>query len=139
MTNDNNAVALRTDNTTQRIEMLELIATGKITTVEELSNRYNLSPTTAIAILADPRTITAIKQVTEAKANLFFHTTGVSRMMRIAQDEDAKTALQGLKLLAQISNNLKQDGGANVNVNINLEQLLKADEKKVNAGVEIDI
>ena len=127
-------------STTSQLEMIEQIAKGNITSVEELASHFSLPITTAISIMSDPRTINAVQKITQAKTNLFFHTKGVNRLIEMVEDtDDDKLSLSALKLIAQISNNLKQSS-SDVNVNINLESLLHEDEnrKKVEGPI-IDI
>jgi hypothetical protein len=114
----------------RKAEVIQLVAEGHVSTVEELATALSLPLEGAISLLDDPVIVQAIAQYGRTKSNLFFHTKGVNRLEQIAQSEDDKSALSAIKLIAQISNNLKAGSGTDVNVNISLESLVQAKEEK---------
>jgi hypothetical protein len=122
----------------RKLEVIKAIASGTVSTVEEIADMFSLPITAAISLMDDPSIVNAIQQYTRVRSNLLFHAKGMSKLEEIVESEDDKTALAGLKLLAQLSNNLKPDKGVDVNINLSLESLVKETEKKVNPVIDIN-
>lgn len=111
-------------------EMAISISQGLCTIPEDLVNLFNISYEQAITLLNDPGFLTLIANTTKAKLNLNFHTKSIPKLLDIVDSGDNKEAMQAIKLVAQLSNNLKSVG-TDVNINLNLENLVRESEKNI--------
>lgn len=127
------------ENKSLKLEIVSRISNGEITTADDIVRDYNVTYELAIAFLSDNNTIALIQNYTKAKTNLLFHTKGINKLTELLDSEDNKEVLSSLKLLGQLSNNLKSNG-ADVNVNINLESLIGNSNnlKSVNESKELE-
>jgi hypothetical protein len=107
------------------------IASGQCTVPEDIVNLFNISYENAIQLLNDPGFLGMVKKQTMAKLNLTFHTTIPNKLNEIITKGDYKEAMQGMKLAAQLTDNLKNIG-ADINFNVTVENLVKESEKTVN-------
>jgi|SRR5215475_4401552 len=112
-------------------QMVEAIALGKATIPEDLVNLFNITYEQSILLLNDPTFLSLIGNYTKAKLNLNFHTKSIPKLLDIVDNGDNKESMQAIKLVAQLSNNLKNTG-TDVNINLNLESLVKESEKNIN-------
>ena len=113
-----------------KAEIVKSISTGESTVPEDLVNNFNISYDQAISILSDPQFLSNLKNYSRAKMSMHFHSKGIAKLQEAVECEDIKTAIQAIKLQAQLSDNLKS-AGTDVNINLNLEQMVKATEKVV--------
>lgn len=113
-----------------KAEIVKSIALGECSIPEELVEKFGITYENSIALLSDPQFLSTIVSFTKAKLNLTFHTEGVKKLQEIVKDNDPKIAIQGIKLAAQLTNNLKSVG-TDVNINLNLEDLVKSSEKNI--------
>lgn len=110
-----------------RKEVCSAIAQGQCTVPEDIVNLFNISYDQAITLLNDPTFLSQIKKQTQAKLQLTFHTTIPNKLNTIIRDGDNKESMQAMKLAAQLTDNLK-NVGTDVNINLNLENLVKEAE-----------
>lgn len=114
-------------------EIVESIIKCECTTPEEISSKFGISYEQTIMLFSDPNFTNLISNYSKAKLNLHFHAKTVNKIGELAEHEDPKIALQAIKLEAQLTQNLKGvQGQQDININFNLEQLVKESEKQVN-------
>lgn len=124
-------------NNSLQKQMVESIASGKCTVPEDLVNLFNITYEQSIELLNDPHFLALIGKHTKAKLNLSFHTVAIPKLDEIVRKGDYKEAMQAIKLEAQLTNNLK-NVGTDVNINLNLESLVKESEKNVTPFIDLD-
>lgn len=112
-------------------EICLAISSGICTVPEDLVNLFNITYEQSITLLSDPSFLSQIKKQTQAKLQLTFHTTIPTKLNDIIKNGDNKESMQAMKLAAQLTDNLK-NVGTDVNINLNLESLVKEAEKSVN-------
>lgn len=112
------------------LNIIQSIINGEIITAEDLSIRFSIPIVQSIKILNDPVFLSALGNFTKAKANIAFHTKGISRLIGMLNDEDNDLVLRAIKTLAQYTGNIESKGNE-VNVNLNLESTLTNMEKLV--------
>lgn len=120
---------------TIELQIIESIINGEIIDADDLSHKFNLSIPQSVKILNDPVFLSALGNFTKAKANIAFHTKGISKLIGMLNDEDNDLVLRAIKTLAQYTGNIESKGNE-VNVNLNLESALTNMEKLV-SGREI--
>jgi len=113
-------------------EIVESVSLGLCTTPEDISNKFSIPYEQVIQLFSDPNFTNLIANYTKAKLNINFHTKGINRLMTIVDSEDNKESITAIKLLAQLTQNLKGVQSTDVNINLNLESLVKETEKQVN-------
>jgi hypothetical protein len=118
-------------------EMATSISQGLCTIPEDLVNLFNISYEQAITLLNDPGFLTLIANTTKAKLNLNFHTKAIPSLLTIVDTGDNKEKMQAIKLVAQLSNNLKSVG-TDVNINLNLENLVRESEKNITPMIDME-
>lgn len=124
---------MKQENQTIELAIIQSILSGEVITAEDLSHRFNLSIPESVKILNDPVFLSALGNFTKAKANISFHTRGMSRLIGMLNSDDDKVALSAIKTLAQYTGNIESKGNE-VNVNLNLESTLTNMEKLVGSG-----
>src|SRR5690242_8987007 len=95
----------------KRNEIAEAMADGTCTTLDEVMEVFGLSMRDAVKLLNDTVFLSTVGDYTKAQNNLHFHTKSMPRLRRIADSDDDKVSIQAIKLIAQLSNNLKPSGG----------------------------
>lgn len=106
-------------------DLLKRISDGEIQCADDVVSHYGVTMDQAIMLLSDPSMIEMTRRLSIANTNLVFHTKVVKKVVNLLDSEDEKTVLSAAKMIGTISNNLKGNTGSDVNVNINLEQLVK--------------
>lgn len=119
-------------------QMVESIAQGICTIPEDLVKLFNITYEQSITLLNDPTFLTLVANHTKAKLNLNFHTQSIPRLLGIVEQGDNKEAMQAIKLVAQLSNNLKS-AGTDVSINLNLENLVRESEKNITPNFDSSI
>lgn len=117
-------------------DMAISISQGICTIPEDLVNLFNITYEQSITLLNDPTFLTLIANTTKAKLNLNFHTKSIPKLLDIVDSDDNKEAMQAIKLIAQLSNNLKSVG-TDVNINLNLEHFVKESEKNITPNFDV--
>lgn len=121
------------EQTKLKQEIVESIVKGECTLPEDITNKFGISYEQTIHLFSDPNFTNLISKYSQAKLNLHFHSKTVNKISELSESEDAKIALQAIKLEAQLTQNLKGVGNTtDVNINFNLESLVKESEKSVN-------
>jgi hypothetical protein len=118
-------------NSEFRKEVCTAIAQGLCTVPEDIVNLFNITYDQAITLLNDPTFLSQIKKQTQAKLQLKYHTVIPNELSKIITNGDNKEKLQAIKMYAQLTDNLKNTG-TDVNINLNLENLVKEAEKPIN-------
>src|SRR4030095_13903 len=118
-------------------EMATSISQGLCTIPEDLVNLFNISYEQAITLLDDPGFLTLVANTTKAKLNLNFHTKSIPRLLDIVESGDNKESMQAIKLVSQLTNNIKSLG-TDVNINLNLESLVKESEKNITPTINLE-
>lgn len=102
------------------------ITKGECTVPEDIVKLFNIPYEQVITLLNDTQFLTLINKHTQSKLQLLFHTQVPNKLQKIINSDDNKESLQGIKLAAQLSNNLKSTIiDINNNVQLNLESLVK--------------
>lgn len=113
--------------------VLDLIITGQVTTISDLAEKCNMTIANATRVMNDPQIISALTQYSKANNTIHFHLRDIPRLQQIAEGDDDKAAMQAIKMIAQLTDNMKGNSLPDVNVNLNLGSLLDKveDEKNV--------
>lgn len=109
--------------------IIEAMVSGSCTTVDDIVEQFNLSTYSAVALLNDNEFLVTVSQYSQAQAKLYFHSKGIKKIMRIADEGDDKTSIQAIKIIGEYSNDLKKKSG-DINVNVSLEQQIRMEEEK---------
>lgn len=121
-----------------RKEVCNAISQGLCTVPEDIVNLFKITYDQAMTLLNDPTFLSQIKKQTQAKLQLKYHTTVPQKLEEIIDNGDNKEKLQAIKMYAQLTDNLKNTG-TDVNINLNLENLVKEAEKPINRLNDLDI
>ena len=117
--------------------VVKSIALGECSVPEDLVREFGLTYEQSISLLSDPNFLSTLSMYTKARLSLSFHSLAVGKLQEIIQDDDPKIAIQAIKLSAQLTNNLKGNN-TDVNINLNLENLVKETEKNITPFVDIE-
>ena len=138
-----NGQILKLVKETDKIEQVKLkqdivqsIISGECTVPEDICNRFNLPYENVINLFSDPNFVSLITKYSQAKLKMSFYGNDLNRLNKIIESEDDKIAIQGIKLKAQLTNAVKNTG-QDVNINLNLENLVKQEEKRINPVFDI--
>ncbi len=115
-----------------KMEIVKSISLGECTIPEDIVNKFDIPYEQVITLFSDPNFTNLIANYTKAKLSMNFHTKAVPRLMNIVDSNDNKESITAIKLLAQLTQNLKGVQSTDVNINLNLESLVKETEKQVN-------
>lgn len=119
-------------------EIVQSIITGECTIPEDIANKFNISYSDVINLFSDPNFTSLITKYSQAKMKMSFYGKDLKRLDEIVDSEDNKESLQAIKLKAQLTNSLKGNSIPDVNINFNLENMVKQEEKKVNPVFDIE-
>ena len=114
------------------LEIVKSISLGECTIPEDIVTKFNIPYEQVITLFSNPNFTNLIANYTKAKLSMNFHTKAVPRLMNIVDSEDNKESITAIKLLAQLTQNLKGVQSTDVNINLNLESLVKESEKSIN-------
>ena len=112
-------------------EIVQSIISGECTIPEDIVNKFGLQYDQVIHLFTDPNFTSLITKYSQAKMKMSFYGKDLIRLDQIVNSEDNKEAIQAIKLKAQLTNAVKSTG-SDVNINLNLESLVKQEEKRVN-------
>lgn len=115
--------------------MCSSIVNGECTTIDEICENFDLTWESALALTTDPNFGTMLTKFTRAKAAVAFSSEGTNRLIGMMANEDPKVRLSAIKMLGELAGTLKNKSG-DVNVNVNLEQMVKQNETKNVTPVE---
>jgi len=118
-----------------KILLASSIVQGECTTVDEICNQFGLTFETALALTTDANFGTMLTKFTKAKASIAFSSEGTNRLIGMMGNDDPKIRLSAIKMLGELAGTLKNKQG-DVNVNVNLEQMVKQNETKNITPVE---
>lgn len=112
-------------------ELVNLISSGELTTIDEIAARYNLSFEQASMLLSDPRIQLAIVNVNKSKA-LLLSIKVPTILGDILSNGENTEKLSAIKIIGQMTDQIKKSGGdVNLNnINISLESRLKQSTKE---------
>lgn len=133
----NEETSIQILDTEFRKEVCNAISQGLCTVPEDIVNLFKITYDQAMTLLNDPTFLSQIKKQTQARLQLKYHTTVPNRLEEIIDKGDNKEKLQAIKMYAQLTDNLKNTG-TDVNINLNLENLVKEAEKPVNRIDNLD-
>ena len=121
-----------------KLQIAESISAGVNTTISEIMEHYDLTQYQATELLSDTTFLTSVSKMSKAKAKLFFHSKGVSKLVEIADGENDKAALAAMKMIMEYTGEVVKKGG-DVNVNVSLENHIREQEEKEKVVKAIDI
>lgn len=118
-------------------EIVQSIISGECTMPEDIVTKYNLPFDQVINLFSDPNFTSLITKYSQAKLKMSFYGKDLIRLDKIVESEDNKESLQAIKLKAQLTNAVKNTG-SDVNINLNLENLVKQEEKRINPVFDVE-
>ncbi len=112
-------------------DIVQSIISGECTVPEDICNKFSIPYDNVINLFSDPNFVSLITKYSQAKLKMSFYGNDLNRLNKIIESEDDKIAIQGIKLKAQLTNAVKGNN-TDVNINLNLENLVKQEEKRIN-------
>lgn len=109
--------------------MCSSIVNGECTTIDDICSNFGLEFESALLLTTDPNFGTMLSRFTKAKAQVAFSSEGTNRLIGMMANDDPKVRLSAIKMLGELAGTLKNKAG-DVNVNVNLEQMVKQNETK---------
>lgn len=89
----------------------------------EVAKELGVSTMDVVALLNEPSFLKGVRAITKAQANLALHGEGIKKLIDIARDGDDREVLTSMKLLGQITGDLR--AGHTVEVKITFDDLRK--------------
>lgn len=128
------------ENKTLHRNIVQSILMGVCTIPEDIVDKFGITYNEAIELFSNPNFISTITKYSQAKMKMSFYGRDLIRLDKIIESEDDKTAIQGIKLKAQLTNTLKgTTPDVNVGIQFNLESLIRQDQKEKQVVNPIDI
>lgn len=120
-----------------RQDICVAIASGQVTVIEDITSQFGIPYEQVLTLLNDPTFLSSIRKFTNAKLQLTFNTLIPKKLDEIIRTGDNKESMSAMKLAAQLTDNLKNTG-TDVNVNLNLEGLVRETEKNVTFPIDTE-
>jgi len=117
-------------NESLKLQIANAIAKGEISTADDIANTFGLTFEQSMMVLSDSQFMSIVAKFTKSRAQLAFSTEGINRLIGMMGNEDAKVRLSSIKMLAEVAGVKQVSKGTDVNVNLNLENLVKGAESK---------
>jgi hypothetical protein len=96
---------------------------GEVKGLVEVAAELGISTADVVALLNDPNFMKGVRALTKAQANLALHGEGIKGLIDIALNGNDREKLTALKLLGQLTGDLK--AGTQVEVKITFDDLRK--------------
>ncbi len=117
-------------------EILEAMASGECSTVNELREQFAMTRYQALQVLNDTQFMVCVAQQSKAEAKIFLHSKGFRKLKSIAESSNDKAAMSAIKMLAEFTGDMNKK--SNVDINISLENQIRQEETK-NVSPPLDV